>query len=302
MAPSPDAPPTRRRRPAPRRPRDRRRRQPVAGGRPHARRPAAAADRQRRLRRAALRHRPRDRPAGEHVHERHDDDDRDGHREPRRAQPRLPGPGRRLGAGQRQAGQVRAGRVHAGAPGRRHPADEARRPAAPEAACREDVHGPRRLLRRPAAGLHRSGRVDRGLDPRLLHAGRRHADLRLVLRRRRADGLPGVVPVEQPPVGQGDVRHDAHRADGRHRARRRRARRRSDRQRRRHDHLALERGRPDRDLPRHRVERRVRLQRELDDGDADRPDAAALQRDRPVGDDRPAGEHRHGARADRRRS
>ena len=60
----------------------------------------------------------------------------------------------------------------------------------------------------------------------------------------------------------------------------------SARQRRRDDHLELDRGRPDGDLPRHRVERRVRLQRELDDGDADRPDAAALQRDRPVGDDR----------------
>ena len=231
-------------------------------GRADARRPAAAADRQRRLRRRALRHRPRLRPAHEPVRGRDGDDDRDGDPEPLRVQPRLPGPAGRRGLRRRRPGGVRPGRRRArplARPGG-DPADEAGRDPGGRDRQRQAVHGRDRLPRR-AAGVHRPGPLDRGLDPGLLHR-LDGADLRLELRRRRADGLAGVVPVEQLPVRQGDVRDLDHGSDRRSGVRRRRARRRSGRQRRRHHDLELDRGRPDRDLPGHGIERRLRLHRD----------------------------------------
>ena len=92
-----------------------------------------------------------------------------------------------------------------------HPADEA---------------GRRRRSRRRAEGGHATSRsrsttratpqlftdpddLDRGLDPGLLSA-RPAADLRRRLRRQRADGRPELVPVEQLPDRQGDLRHPDH--------------------------------------------------------------------------------------------
>ena len=170
--------------------------------------------------------------------------------EPVAVQPRLPG----RPADQRRAGRTAPTRASAGRAvraarrsGERDPADEAgRRPGGGDPR-RVRVHR-RGRVRRRAGGDHRHRRLDRGLDPGLLPAVAA-ADLRRRLRRQRAARRAELVPVEQLPDRQGDLRHSDHGPDGEDGARRRRARRR-DRQRRRHEDLALERGRPDRDLPR----------------------------------------------------
>ncbi len=67
---------------------------------------------------------------------------------------------------------------------------------------------------------HRRGHLDRGLDPRLLSA-QPAPDLRRRFRRQRADRRSELVPVEQLPDRQGDLRHADPRPRGQDRARRR---------------------------------------------------------------------------------
>ena len=79
--------------------------------------------------------------------------------------------------------------VPAPRPGRRGVASSWSR--SPTAACR---------------AVHRPGHVVRGLDPRLLPA-RPASDLRRRVRRQRADGRAELVPLQQLPHRQGDLRH-----------------------------------------------------------------------------------------------
>ena len=126
-----------------------------------------------------------------------------------------------------------------------HPAEKAGRHAAAldPAQGGTQVHGGGQLPGHPGAD-HRSRRVGRRLDPGLLPAGRA-ADLRRRVRRQRADGGDELVPVQQLPDRQGDVRHAHHRAGLEDRDRHRRARL-APATPGRYDDLALDRGRPDR--------------------------------------------------------
>ena len=127
-----------------------------------------------------------------HEPPRRDHDDQ-GHRDPgpERVRPRLPRAPDHRAHRRRLPACVRASR--SGARGHAvggHP-------------HRGGVHGRGRLPRHTAVD-HRPGRLDRGLGA---HGRRR-------VRRRRAAGLPDLVPVQRPPDGQGDLRDRDHRPAG----------------------------------------------------------------------------------------
>ena len=163
----------------------------------------------------------------------------------------------------------------------------------------DPVTQPMKLVVTPAAGIDEGTlfevKVSYTVNLRGLHRPRGSEDawasshrsghrMRLRVRGWRANGLAGVVPVEQLSLRQGDVRHDDHRPDRRSGVRRRRARRTPDRQRRRHDDLELERGRPDIDLSGHGHQRKLRLHGDVRERDGYRPETARLQRARSFGE------------------
>ena len=244
-----------------------------------ARRPDLPADRQRRLRRQPLRGRPRLRAGDEPLRRRHaDDDHRPGNAGPLPVQPRLPArPGDRLGDGRRRRPDTRGPRRRPAAPQqqpRRHPAGEADDHPGGRDRERQSVRG-RRRLPRPA-----------GTDRRLRHLARRMGagllgarPMRRLVHGQRADRRPELVPVQRPPLRQGDVRAPHHRPERLHRDRRRPPGL-PDRQRRRHRDDHLGRGAADGAVPGDRHRRPLRRHDRDDDRPHRRRDDPDLQRDR----------------------